>query len=295
MTTQIKEVRNQEEFLTEAMSKTLRTALKRFEVKVFLDWNDNEADEIFYVEFTSKVSGKRTTFTKSFFESSRNLNKVLDKLNLIGNVEPSTHSALVDYIHDLIDAGKFIIGGYSSSNTNPLEWDKQVAMRHARLVVRYYLLNESRFVLQSSKSYDSSKHLGVILDKETDLPEGVIAVGFKGSTLQSVLNPLGRIQSQQYRREILGGLAHIGVLDADIAEYDEEDDDVNMESEVEGYFDGYSIINGKIVKDSGKQSQKKKSPRLDKQRIVSEDKNGVKFYIFHFSESLLKEMAQYVA
>ncbi|MOA63651.1 hypothetical protein D3C78_1894490 [compost metagenome] len=68
-----------------------------------------------------------------------------------------------------------------------------------------------------------------------------------------------------------------------------------MESEVEGYFDGYSIINGKIVKDSGKQSQKKKSPRLDKQRIVSEDKNGVKFYIFHFSESLLKEMAQYVA
>jgi hypothetical protein len=298
MTNQTKEKQNVEGFMSNAMGKSLETALKRFEVKVFLDWNDNEADEIFYVELTSRITNKRVTFTKSFFEASRNSNKVLDRLNQIGNADPSTHSALIYHIHDLIDAREFVIGGYSASSTQPLEWDKQVAMKNARLVLRNYLRYKSRFALQSSKNYDSSKHLGVILDKEADLPVGVIAVGFKGSALQSVLNPLGRTQSQQYRREILGGLAHIGVLDAEIAEYDDEEDEFDEVEDKIFCDDGFVYENGKYRKAREgelNKKKKKKSPRLDKQRVVSEDKNGVKLYILHFDESLLMEVAQYVA
>jgi hypothetical protein len=311
MTTQNNEVQNVAGFMTKTKGKSLEKALKRFEVRVFMDWSDSEAEEIFFVELTSKVTDKRVTFTKSFFESPRNSNKVQNRLNQIGNADPSTYTALIYHIHDLIDARKFTRGGSTASSRQPREWDQQVAMKHARLVARNYLLNEARFALQSNKNYDSSKHLGVVLDKEADLPEGVIAVGFKGSALQAVLNPLGRIQSQQYRREIMGSLAYIGVLDAEIAEYDVEDeDDEAYEDEkeepgVEGYFDGYPIINGKVVMDrgrqedkkqkSGKQTKYKKSSRLDKQRVVSNNENGVKFYIMHFSQELLEEMKQYVA
>ncbi|RUS44619.1 hypothetical protein [Cohnella sp. AR92] len=308
MTVQNNEAQEVEVFMSNAKGKSLEKALKRFDVKVFLDWSDSEADEIFYVELTSKVTNKRVTFTKSFFESPRNANKVQSKLNQIGNIDSSTYTALIYHIHDLIDNEKFVVGGgYSQNSTQRLEWDQQVAMKNAKLVVRNFLRNQFRFALQSEMNYASSKHLGVVLDKEADLPEGVIAVGFKGSALQAVLNPLGRMQSQQYRREILGGLAHLGVLDAEIAEYDDDEaEEVYGGSVVIGgktyTEDGFVIENGKVrkmndeeVAEYSQKTKKKKSHRLDKQRSVTEDKVGVKFYIMHFTQELLEEMKQYVA
>jgi hypothetical protein len=303
MTTENSKGQNVEGFMAKTKSKSLEKALKRFDVKVFMDWSDSEADDIFYVELTSKVTDKRVTFTKSYFESPRNSNAVQYKLNQIGNVDPSTHTALVYYIHDLIDARDFTRGGGIKGSSKSLEWDQQAAMKNARLVARSYLMSESRFALQSDKNYDSAKHLGVVLDREADLPEGVIAVGFKGSALQAVLNPLGRTQTQTYRREILGGLARIGVLDAEIAEYDEEDEEPVVVVEEKIFTeDGYVFEDGKVRKakegeqeEYSKITKKKKNTRLDKQRIVTEDKVGVKLYIMHFTQELLEEMKQYVA
>lgn len=300
------ETDNLREFLNGKAAEAREKALKRFEVKVFWDIYESEADEVFLVELISKSTNKRVTFTKDFFESPKNRNKVMSKLNRIGVADSWTIDELISQVYDLIDDDEFEKGGFSESSGQPLEWDKQVAMKNAKLVARNFLRNRSRFVFQSSKSYDSSKHLGVILDQEQGLPEGTIAVGFKGSALQAVLNPFGRIQSQKYRREILGGLVYIDVLDAEVPVYDDEEEEFE-ENEVEeqATLNGYSLPanvmkklqeNGVSLSEGGKTvKKKKKSHRLDKQKVVTEDKVGVKFYIMHFDKSLLEEVAQYVA
>lgn len=289
MNTQTQETKNpeQEKMMSTAMKNNLKEALKRFEVKK--DWCDSVGKNIFYVCVKSKDSEECFTFNKSYFMA--NEKKVVDKLNLIGTANGHIHDALVAHISDLIDKKEFTEGSPSKSTTQSFEQDDQVSMAHARSVARNFLLNKSRFAFQSDKNYDSSKHLGLILDQESNLPEGVIAVGFKGGALQAVLNPRGHIQSQKYRREILGGLVHIGVLDAKIDEYDQEFD-MDEEAEVTVKVDGFTTTaKAQDLKNLGFKvdSTKKKESRLDKQR------DGVKVYIMHFSEELLKEMKKYVA
>lgn len=261
MTTNNKAVQNAgaRKALDKTMSGNLVKALERFEVKVFLDWSNCEARNVFYVELISKFSGERVTFVKSYFEAQGSEKKILDKLNLIGSANGHILDALIEHIDDLLVNKEFTKGGFTASCTKLSERDQQKALKNGRLVVRNYLLNEVQFACQSERDYDSYKHFGVILDQEKGLPEGTIAVGFQGEALQAVLNPLGRTQSQQYRREVLGGLIHIGMLDAKITEYaDEGEDDevIKEEHEVEDYFDGYPIINGKVVKDQGRQEKR---------------------------------------
>lgn len=312
--------------LSKAMSENFEKALKRFEVKLFLDWSKELGQKVLYVEVKSSLTGGQVTFLYSFFRT--NVNQVLKKLNFIGSADGHIYEALLIHLDELYDNynnGDTAIpqAEFSESYIKSNEWEDQVSMGHARSVVREFLLKESRFARQSNKDFDSDRHLGVILEQEQDVPEGTMAVGFTGKALQAVLNSRGRIQSQKYRREILGGLAHLGILDAEIAEYDNEDEEfelieeeandmeeanfvaVDDDAEVTVSLYGQPITvkvrelkeNGLMVE--GKQDARKPKKKTTKKQKKSNDlrkqRLGVKFYIFHFSQELLEEVSKHVA
>ncbi|MEK4449393.1 MULTISPECIES: hypothetical protein [Paenibacillus] len=321
-----KETMDARKYIDGKVNETREKALKRFEVKLFLDWCKEVGQNTFYVEVIGNLTGGRVTFLYSVFKT--NEKQVLKKLNLIGSADGNIYGALAQHLDELYD--KYANGDLplpkvevSRSRVKSLEWDDQVSLGHARSVAREFILNESQFALQSNKDFDSKRHLGVILDEEKGLPEGRIAVGFTGIALQAVLNSRGRIQTQKYRREILGGLAHIGVLDAEVGEYDdtveefevieEEENDmeeanlveVDDDADVKASLYGQPITvkvrelkeNGLKVDDKqdGKKRKKKTTKMQKKSNDLRKQRLGVKFYVMYFTKELLEEMKQYVA